>query len=165
MNFLPLCAVIPTHRMCSPLQQPCACRDRGCLSCLALSRPHRRRRHAPPSPQASPKDINWHGSGVRPGSSTAPGSLHQAHIRKAEPWRRARNNLGNVYMATGRYAEAVAQYTRAVQLAPAFSFAAANKTLGLYAAGRTDQAMREMRCAPAKPAAPAQHEVQGRADA
>lgn len=59
-----------------------------------------------------------------------------------------RNNLGNVYMATGRYDEAVAQYTRATQLAPAFSFAAANKTLGLYAAGQTEQSMREMRCAP-----------------
>ena len=59
-----------------------------------------------------------------------------------------RNNLGNVYMATGRYDEAVAQYTRATQLAPAFSFAAANKTLGLYAAGQTDESMREMRCAP-----------------
>lgn len=49
-------------------------------------------------------------------------------------------------MATGRYEEAVAQYSRAVQLAPAFSFAAANRTLALYAAGRTDEAMREMRC-------------------
>ena len=49
-------------------------------------------------------------------------------------------------MATGRYDEAVAQYTRAVQLAPAFSFAAANRTLALYATGRTDEAMREMRC-------------------
>ncbi len=48
-------------------------------------------------------------------------------------------------MATGRYDEAVAQYTRAVQLAPAFSFAAANRTLAMYAAGRTDEAMREMR--------------------
>jgi hypothetical protein len=68
-------------------------------------------------------------------------------------------------MATGRYAEAVAQYTRAVQLAPAFSFAAANKTLGLYAAGRTDQAMREMRCARAGLAAPTRREMQGQADA
>lgn len=52
-------------------------------------------------------------------------------------------------MAMGKYTEAVSQYTRAIQLAPAFSFAAANKTLALYAAGQTDQAMREMRWVPA----------------
>jgi lipoprotein NlpI len=46
----------------------------------------------------------------------------------------------------GKYDEAAKYYQRAVQLAPSFSFAAANRTLALYAGGKTDEAMREMRC-------------------
>lgn len=59
------------------------------------------------------------------------------------------NNLGNVALAMGQYDEAASYYQRAVQLAPAFSFAAANRSLALYAGGKTNEAMREMRCGPA----------------
>ena len=50
-------------------------------------------------------------------------------------------------MRAGNYEEAARFYQRATQLAPAFSFAAANRTLALYQAGQTNEAMREMRCA------------------
>jgi len=51
-----MCRDSHTPHVLSPAAALCMPRPR-CLSCLALSRPHRRRRHAPPSPQASPKDI------------------------------------------------------------------------------------------------------------
>ncbi|KAK9906822.1 hypothetical protein WJX75_008607 [Coccomyxa subellipsoidea] len=55
------------------------------------------------------------------------------------------NNMGNVSLAMGKWDEAASYYQRAIQLAPAFSFAAANRTLALYAGGKTNEAMREMR--------------------
>lgn len=58
------------------------------------------------------------------------------------------NNLGNVSMAMGKFDEAANYYQRAIQLAPAFSFAIANRSLALYAGGKTNEAMREMRCVP-----------------
>eukprot|EP00884_Botryococcus_braunii_P005723 jgi/Botrbrau1/15151/Bobra.0149s0020.1 len=55
------------------------------------------------------------------------------------------NNLGNVSAALGKWAESAEYYGKAVELAPAFSFAAANRALALYQLGRTNESMREMR--------------------
>lgn len=54
---------------------------------------------------------------------------------------------GNVALAQQKWAESAGYYQKAMQLAPAFSFAGANRTLALYAGGQTNEAMREMRCA------------------
>ncbi len=52
------------------------------------------------------------------------------------------NNRGNARMGKGEYAGAAEDYSKAVSLAPAsFSFAAANRSIALYAAG----AMRDAR--------------------
>ncbi len=48
-------------------------------------------------------------------------------------------------LAQQEWAESAQYYQKAVQLAPAFSFAGANRTLALYAGGHTDEAVREMR--------------------
>ena len=50
-------------------------------------------------------------------------------------------------LAQQKWAESAGYYQKAMQLAPAFSFAGANRTLALYAGGQTNEAMREMRCA------------------
>jgi hypothetical protein len=42
----------------------------------------------------------------------------------------------------GQWSEAVGYYTKATQLAPSFSFAAANRSLALYQTGNTEQAIR-----------------------
>ena len=54
---------------------------------------------------------------------------------------------GNVALAQQKWAQSAGYYQKAMQLAPAFSFAGANRTLALYAGGQTNEAMREMRCA------------------
>ena len=54
---------------------------------------------------------------------------------------------GNVALAHQKWAELAGHYQKAMQLAPAFTFAEANRTLALYAGGQTNEAMREMRCA------------------
>lgn len=48
-------------------------------------------------------------------------------------------------LAQQKWAESAGYYQKAMQLAPAFSFAGANRTLALYAGGQTNEAMREMR--------------------
>jgi hypothetical protein len=48
-------------------------------------------------------------------------------------------------------AESAEFYGKAVELAPAFSFAAANRALALYQLGNTNESMREMRWAPFPP--------------
>ena len=48
-------------------------------------------------------------------------------------------------LAQQKWTEAAGYYEKAMQLAPAFSFAGANRTLALYAGGQTNEAMREMR--------------------
>ena len=48
-------------------------------------------------------------------------------------------------LAQQKWAESAQYYQKAIQLAPAFSFAGANRTLALYAGGQTNEAMREMR--------------------
>lgn len=48
-------------------------------------------------------------------------------------------------MAAGDYQAAFDSYSRAVSLAPEFSFAAANRALALFASGERDRAAREMR--------------------
>jgi lipoprotein NlpI len=45
------------------------------------------------------------------------------------------NNTGNARMGKRDYAQAARDYGRAVALAPAFSFAAANRSIALYASG------------------------------
>ncbi|KFM29193.1 Endoplasmin-like protein [Auxenochlorella protothecoides] len=55
------------------------------------------------------------------------------------------NNMGNAHAGAGRYAEALAYYDGAVQLAPAFSFAAANKALALYQLEQDELSLHEMR--------------------
>lgn len=45
------------------------------------------------------------------------------------------NNLGNATAGLGRWDEAVGYYGRAVQLAPDFAFAAANKAIAVYQSG------------------------------
>jgi hypothetical protein len=45
-----------------------------------------------------------------------------------------------------RWRDAAEFYGKAVALAPAFSFAAANRALALYQLHETDASMREMRC-------------------
>ncbi len=48
-------------------------------------------------------------------------------------------------LAQQKWTESAGYYQKAMQLAPAFSFAGANRTLALYAGGQTNEAMREMR--------------------
>lgn len=48
----------------------------------------------------------------------------------------AHNNLGNSLMGLKRYPEAVASYSRAVELAPQFSFAQCNRAIALFAGAR-----------------------------
>ncbi len=48
-------------------------------------------------------------------------------------------------LAQQKWTEAAGYYEKAMQLAPSFSFAGANRTLALYAGGQTNEAMREMR--------------------
>ena len=48
-------------------------------------------------------------------------------------------------LAQQKWTESAGYYKKAMQLAPAFSFAGANRTLALYAGGQTNEAMREMR--------------------
>ncbi|KAF5834007.1 hypothetical protein DUNSADRAFT_9492 [Dunaliella salina] len=55
------------------------------------------------------------------------------------------NNLGNSVAGMGNWEEAVTYYGKAAQLAPGFSFAAANEALGLYQIGQTTRALKEMR--------------------
>ncbi|GFH25619.1 TPR_REGION domain-containing protein [Haematococcus lacustris] len=45
----------------------------------------------------------------------------------------------------GQWQEALAYYSKAVELAPGFSFASANRALALYQLGQAEQAIREMR--------------------
>lgn len=45
----------------------------------------------------------------------------------------------------GNYDAAAKYFGRAASMAPAFSFAAANRCVALFAAGRTNESMREMR--------------------
>lgn len=55
------------------------------------------------------------------------------------------NNLGNTNLGMGNYDAAAQYFGRAAGMAPAFSFAAANRCVALFAAGRTNESMREMR--------------------
>ena len=57
----------------------------------------------------------------------------------------AHNNLGNVLLLEGRFDEAEASYARAMDLAPNFSFAAANRAAVLYQLGRDADAVKEWR--------------------
>ncbi|KAI5068024.1 hypothetical protein GOP47_0016369 [Adiantum capillus-veneris] len=53
------------------------------------------------------------------------------------------NNLGNVKAAQNRWDDALIGYAKAVELAPAFSFAAANYALALYQVGRVNEVVRQ----------------------
>jgi predicted Zn-dependent protease len=55
------------------------------------------------------------------------------------------NNLGNTNIGLGNYDAAAGYFARAVALSPAFSFAAANRCVALFAAGKVNESMREMR--------------------
>jgi tetratricopeptide (TPR) repeat protein len=55
------------------------------------------------------------------------------------------NNLGNASAGSGDWAAAAEYYGRAAQLAPAFSFAQANRALALYQLGQDNKAIKEMR--------------------
>jgi len=55
------------------------------------------------------------------------------------------NNLGNVNAASLDWEGALQCYSKAAELAPQFSFAAANRTLVLFELGKKEQAIREMR--------------------
>ncbi|KAK9817700.1 hypothetical protein WJX72_000888 [[Myrmecia] bisecta] len=55
------------------------------------------------------------------------------------------NNLGNASGGLGRWKEAVEYYGKAAVLAPAFSFAVANRALAMYQLGQTNESIREMR--------------------
>lgn len=57
------------------------------------------------------------------------------------PW----NNLGNAYAGKQEWGLAADYYGKAASMAPAFAFAAANKSLALYQLGQTNESMREMR--------------------
>lgn len=48
-------------------------------------------------------------------------------------------------MGLGEYSDAVDYFGRAAALSSTFSFATANRCVALFAAGRTDEAVREMR--------------------
>jgi tetratricopeptide (TPR) repeat protein len=51
--------------------------------------------------------------------------------------------LGNGLLAgLGDWEQAVQYYGKAAQLAPGFSFAAANRALGLYQIGKTNEALK-----------------------
>jgi tetratricopeptide (TPR) repeat protein len=55
------------------------------------------------------------------------------------------NNLGNANAGLGRWDEALACFSRAVALAPNFSFAAANEALALWATDAREPAVRKLR--------------------
>eukprot|EP00892_Ulva_mutabilis_P011591 jgi/Ulvmu1/8804/UM048_0059.1 len=55
------------------------------------------------------------------------------------------NNLGNTNLGMGNYDAAARYFGRAASMAPTFSFASANRCVALFAAGRTNESMREMR--------------------
>jgi tetratricopeptide (TPR) repeat protein len=55
------------------------------------------------------------------------------------------NNLGNTNLGMGNYGEAADYFARAAALSPVFSFASANRCVALFAAGRVNESMREMR--------------------
>ena len=62
------------------------------------------------------------------------------------------HSISSALMCADRWKDAAQFYGRASDLAPAFSFAAANRALALYQLGerdasQSDQAVREMRCA------------------
>lgn len=60
------------------------------------------------------------------------------------------NNLGNANAGSGDWAAAAEYYGRAAQLAPAFSFAQANRALALYQLGQDNKSIKEMRCGAVK---------------
>lgn len=55
------------------------------------------------------------------------------------------NNLGNTNMGMQNYDAAVDYFGKAAALSPQFSFASANRCVALFAAGRVNESMREMR--------------------
>ncbi|MCO5554223.1 hypothetical protein L7F22_007751 [Adiantum nelumboides] len=55
------------------------------------------------------------------------------------------NNIGNVKAAQNRWEDALIGYAKAVELAPSFSFAAANYALELYQVGRVNEAVKQFR--------------------
>lgn len=55
------------------------------------------------------------------------------------------NNLGNTNIGLGNYEAAAKYFQKASNLSPAFSFAAANRCVALFAAGDVNTSMREMR--------------------
>lgn len=71
---------------------------------------------------------------------------YQAVLAVAPDDPAAWNNLGNACTGTGDWGEAAEYYGRAAQLAPAFSFALANRALALYQLGQDNRAIKEMRC-------------------
>eukprot|EP00878_Enallax_costatus_P005296 GHUV01005563.1.p1 GENE.GHUV01005563.1~~GHUV01005563.1.p1 ORF type:complete len:364 (+),score=89.25 GHUV01005563.1:278-1369(+) len=70
---------------------------------------------------------------------------YQAVLSVAPSDPSAWNNLGNTYMGMKNWSDAEQCFAKAAQLAPAFSFAAANKTLAMFQLGKREQAIREMR--------------------
>lgn len=83
-----------------------------------LSRPLNLPRPAAEPPPARPR--------VRP-------SADKEVLRASPDDPAAHNNLGNSLMGLRRYPEAVASYSRAVELAPQFSFAQCNRAIALFA--------------------------------
>jgi tetratricopeptide (TPR) repeat protein len=55
------------------------------------------------------------------------------------------NNLGNTNMGMGNWDKSVEYFGKAAALSPKFSFASANRCVALFAAGRINESVREMR--------------------
>lgn len=55
------------------------------------------------------------------------------------------NNLGNTNMGMGNWADAVTYFGKAAALSPQFSFASANQCVALFADGKVDASIRQMR--------------------